>query len=295
MQQVEVRRGSEVQTNGVPVIEFYPEAKKVRVLDVTLDVLPLPDDPLTSRYIPKWQTMKNRVCWDEPTITLIRDLAVRLQSGIPTRLEGPTGVSKSFAVQVICAITNRGFIRHNYSKDTDIGDIIGRFVPSDGSISMRLEDLLVHKDMTDEGREIIEDALRQSRMLTLFESKRIAQIIGFNHLNDDANWRWHNGPLPGSAMYGSTYLADERNLAPGNVNERENSIQERNPLLRIDEHEGEVIRPLTAEEHAIVDNGGIIPGVIGILPPKIHLESEGAAMKNLKQVETAYRIELLIH
>ena len=64
--------------------------------------------------------------------------------------------------------------------------------------------------------------------------------------------------------YGSVFGADEPNMAPGNVIERENSAVEKRPQLRLVEHEGEIVRSLTAEEQAVVDSGGIVPGVIGL-------------------------------
>ena len=42
------------------------------------------------------------------------------------------------------------------------------------------------------------------------------------------------------------------------------AVLEKRPSLRLVEHEGEVIRPLTAEEQAIIANGGVIAGVIGL-------------------------------
>lgn len=257
-------RRPENPSRAVPVVEFYPDQRKVRVLDIMLDVLPLPDDVNARRFIPKWETLKSQTCWDGPTVMLIRDLAIRLAGGTPSRLEGPTGVSKSFGLEVIAALTNRGLLRHNYSKDSDPGDTIGRFVPSDNQIAVRFEELLADPEITDEAKTIIQNAQTQSRPLSIYESRKVAAILGLGDLDDKKQWRWKNGTLAGSMMYGSIFGADEVNLAPGNVVERENSAIERRGLLRLVEHEGEVIRPLTPDEQAIVDDGGVIPGVIGL-------------------------------
>lgn len=256
--------GHEVEALDVPVIQLYPEAGKIRVLDAVLDVLPQPDDAKAARFIPSWEAMKGSVCWDGPTVQLIRDMAIRLSGDIPSRSEGPTGVSKSFAVEVLAAMTNRSFLRHNYSKDSDPGDTIGRFVPSDQKLAVRFEELLADSDLSPDNMELVVKAKAENRSLTMYESKKIAAQLGIGELEEDTQWRWHNGTLAGAMMYGSVYGADEPNLAPGNVVERENSILEKRPKLRIVEHDGEIIRQLTPEEQSIIDCGGNVPGVIGL-------------------------------
>lgn len=253
------------EREGVPgVIEFYPDHSQVRVLDVVLDILPAPEDPMARRFIPVWEKLQKETCWDTPTVTLVRDMAIRLASGISSRNEGPTGVSKSFAIEVICALTNRSYLRHNYSRDSDIGDTIGRFVPSDHSLTVRFEELLASPNLGKDEREIVETAKRESRSLTVYESKLVAKSLGIDSLSDDKNWVWKNGTLTGSMAYGTVFGADEVNLAPGNIVERENSALETHPTMRLVEHEGEIIRPLNAAEQSIVDKGGVVPGVIGL-------------------------------
>jgi hypothetical protein len=253
----------EMLNGDIPVIEIYPGQHQVRILDVALDVLPLPDSVNARRFIPPWKILEAETCWDTPTVLLIRDMAIRLKGGISTRNEGPTGVSKSFAIEVICALTNRSYLRHNYSHESDVGDTIGRFVPADEKLAVRFEELLSDNDIPDNARKMIEKAQAESRSLTLYESKKVAKILGIE-LSNKNPWKWKNGTLTGAMAYGTVYGADERNLAPGNIMERENSAVEKHPTLRLVEHEGEVIRELTPEETSIINDGGIIPGVIGL-------------------------------
>ena len=261
---VELSSDKEAKFGDVSVIEFYPDKQQVRVLDVVLDVLPLPEDAKARRFIPSWESMKSHVCWDTPTVCLIRDMAIRLSGGIASRSEGPTGVSKSFAIEVLAALTNRSYLRHNYSKDSDPGDTIGRFVPSDRRLAIRFEELLADEKLNKESREIVEKAKLENRPLTIYESRKVAKNEGISGLEENNLWRWQNGTLTGSMMYGSVFGADEPNLAPGNVVERENSAIEKRAKLRLVEHEGEIIRPLSAEEKSIIDSGGIVPGVVGL-------------------------------
>jgi hypothetical protein len=258
------RRRAETRQEDVKVMELYPQQGKVRILDTVLDVMPVPDEVSARRFIPKWESMKSSVCWDTPTVHLVRDMSVRLAGGIPSRSEGPTGVSKSFAVEVLAALTNRSYLRHNYSKDSDPGDTIGRFVPSDARLAVRFEELLADESLKEESKDLIEKAKREDRSLTIYESRKLAMHEGLPGLEDSKDWRWQNGTLTGSMAYGSIYGADEPNLSPGNVIERENSALEKRPMLRLVEHEGEVIRSLTPQEKSIVDNGGVVPGVISL-------------------------------
>lgn len=258
------RMSSPEKIGKMSVVEFYPDQSQVRVLDVVLDVLPLPKEINARRFIPPWKNIQSTACWDTPTATLIRDMAIRLAGGISSRNEGPTGVSKSFAAEVICALTNRSYLRHNYSRESEIGDTIGKFVPKDKSTAIRLEELLADPDLKGQPREMVLQAQRETRPLAPYEIKRIAKSLGFNGLDDDNAWKWQNGTLTGSMAYGTVFGADEPNLALGNILERENSAIEKNPSMRIVEHGGEIIRALTAEEKSIVEHGGVVPGVIGL-------------------------------
>lgn len=262
------QKGPEKLKGGkLDVVEFYPEQKKVRVLDVVVDICDLPADISARRFIPKWESLRDNVCWDTPSALLIRDMIIRLAGGIPSRSEGPTGVSKSFSINVLAALTGRNFIRQNYSKDSDPGDTVGRFVPSEGKIAVSFTELLANPKLHEQSKEIIERAKEQNRSLTVYESKLIAKNEGLSGLGDDHQWRWQNGSLVAAMIKdygGSVYNADEPNLAPGNVTERENPALEKRPTFRISEHEGEVIRPLTPEENDIIEKGGRIAGIVGL-------------------------------
>lgn len=265
-------------TTAIAPIDFYHNKEtglsKVRILDVALDVFPMPTDEngnidsIAARFIPSWEKFKDSTVWDMPTLLLLRDMAIKLNGGVASRITGPTGVSKSFCAEVLCALTNRSYYRHNFSRDSDVGDIIGRFVPKEEKLQIRFDELLQIPDLKDESIKIIEKARAQTRSLTILEQKLIARYEGFNDLANvnDSEWTWKNGPLTGAMMYseGVVFNPDEMNLAPPNVRERQNSIQERHPTLRMVEHEGEIIRELTKEEQDIIDHGGIIPGVTGL-------------------------------
>lgn len=252
---------------GIPVIEFLPEMGKVRVLDVLLDVFPLSADPMANRFIPPWENIRDGTCWDEPTVRLLRDLAIGFQSTTFMRLEGPPGTSKSHIARAICALTNRNFIEYSNSHDTEIGDQLGRFIPSDHTIETSFLELLKNLDEKTQSKEyqIVKIAEQESRPLTILESKIIAKALGISGLEDDSTWMWHNGPHTGSMLYGSTKVDDEANQAPQGVMEGLNSSMDgKKSRIRIDGHKGEQIRPLTAKEEQIKAAGGFIPGVFGL-------------------------------
>ncbi len=264
-------------------IEFYhnpdTNASKVRILDVVIDVLPLPTkkvmengqekeyaDTIASRFIPKWESMKDRICQDTPTLLLLRDMAIRMYGGVGSRVIGPTGVSKSTCAEVLCALTNRNFLRHGFSRDADVGDIIGRFVPKESKLAASFEELLHLPNFKTESAQIVHNAQSQSRSLTILESKIVARNEGLTDIAEAQEWVWKNGTLTGTMIYqkGGVFNADEIGLAPANVRERMNSAQERYASLRLVEHEAENVRGLSEEEQDIIDHGGIVPGVIGL-------------------------------
>lgn len=262
--------------SGVPVLEFHYNTDdqgverrelggKVRILDVVVDVLPLPDDPIARRYIPDWEQLSKEIVLGTKQVQLLRDLAFKMQAGVHTRVEGVPGASKTQSLEILAAITHHSYIDHYHSKDEQVGNIIGKFVPNTGTDSdVRYEELLALPNVPTEAKQIINDAASHQRPMTKIESMQVAKLLGFDGLDDKKAWKWKNGPLTGAMAYGAIYAAEERNLSPGSVIERQNSVIGKHPRLRIDEHEGELIRELSPEEQQIVEDGGAIPGIIGL-------------------------------
>jgi hypothetical protein len=68
-------------------------------------------------------------CIDQQVAESLHFLALSLQGGYPAALEGATAVSKTHAIHYLAAHLGVGVYRQNLSSQTDVSDLLGRFVP----------------------------------------------------------------------------------------------------------------------------------------------------------------------
>ena len=69
-------------------------------------------------------------CIDQPTADTLSHIAESIYLREPCLLEGETGTSKTSAILFLAQLLNQPIIRMNLSGQTDVGELIGRFVPN---------------------------------------------------------------------------------------------------------------------------------------------------------------------
>ncbi|MAG11291.1 MAG: hypothetical protein CMI52_00580 [Parcubacteria group bacterium] len=197
---------------------------------------------------------------DERTLGVLEFIGTSVQLGQPCLLTGETATSKTSAIEYLASITGHEVVRMNLGGHTDTSELIGKFVPNDGQLQIKFEDLLRNKDeLSEQSREILEKALSEGRALDEFESKKIAD---FENLKID-DWRWQDGKVLEAMKKGAWLILDEINAADNAVRTRLNSLLEDPPTLVVSEHKGEVYRILTPEEQESY-NKGVLQGVESI-------------------------------
>ncbi len=167
----------------------------------------------------------------ETTSRNLRLMAAEWVRGRPVLLEGPTSAGKTSMVRYLAWLTGTPYRRINLSYDTDVSDLIGRYVG--GEKKYTLEQL--EKKTDGELKYLAEEyglepeLSREEHVAGLFEAQKKA--------------RWVDGPIVKAMRRGEVLLLDEVNLAKPEVLERLNSLFDNSKNLILTEHRNEPVTP----------------------------------------------------
>lgn len=182
---------------------------------------------------------------DKRFLETLEKVAIAVSMHDPCLLEGETAASKTSSIRYLAMLAKHEVVRMNLNGQTDTSELIGKFVPNDGSIQIEFEELLHHSELLSEGsRSILARANSEARSLSLVESQKIAQ----NENMKVPEWRWKDGLVPEAMRKGYWVILDEINLAEAQILERINSVLEKNPSLTLSENGGVKIGPGGNEE-----------------------------------------------
>lgn len=205
-----------------------------RVLHVGQTSLPINAKPFARKSAASFE----HYVIDEPTAELMERVAHAITCCEPALIIGETGTSKSSGVAFLAEATRTPLITVSLSADTEVSDLLGRWVPAPG-LDLRVEELAEVRDgLTPRSRRILERALAEDRQLRPVEMRLIegTERIG-------RNWHWLDGPVVRTLRQGTWLLLDELNLCPAPVIERLNPLLERDGVLALPEHDHEIIIP----------------------------------------------------
>ena len=232
------KENKEKEPRSIPPIEVREEDGVVYVLESLMAL------GKRGKFTPDIKRFKHFTL-DQRTLETLEKIATAVQLREPCLLEGETATSKTSSIEYLAAVSGHEVRRINLNGQTDTSELIGKFVPNDGSLEAQFEDMLRHPEMlTQESKSILARAKAEARSFTLFESQKIAKAEGI----EIPNWRWKDGIVPEAMKKGQWVIFDEMNLAEPQVLERLNSVLEKHPSLVLSEDGGRVIGGEGGEE-----------------------------------------------
>lgn len=181
-------------------------------------------------------------CLDSATAETLAHLAAGVALGEPCLLEGETSTSKTSSILFLAALLDQPVVRINLNGQTDTGELVGRYVPQDLTVSLPFptEELRAVEDLLEpETRIILLRAEQGRRPLSRVE---VVQIMA-NERMCSHPWRWQDGPIVEALRRGWWVILDEVNLAEPQILERLNSVLEREPMLVLTEYDHRVLGP----------------------------------------------------
>jgi len=78
------------------------------------------------------ERLETELAMDGPTARLIARALRSISAGEPLLIEGEPGTSKTTGARFAAALLGLACVRVNFSGATDVGELLGKFVPSDG-------------------------------------------------------------------------------------------------------------------------------------------------------------------
>ncbi len=222
------------EKGGNKPLEFDKKRKVVYVLETEV-----PYNEQGGKLVPRRENFTHFTL-DQRTLETLEKIATAVELRQPCLLEGDTSTSKTSSIEYLAMITNHEVIRINLNGQTDTSELIGKFVPNDGQMEIEFDHALAHPErLKPETRDILLEARRLGRTLTILECQKVATLEGLKI----ADWRWQDGVVPQSMKRGAWLILDEVNLAEPQILERLNPVLERVPSLTLSENGGSKIGP----------------------------------------------------
>ena len=221
------------------------------------------------------------ICGDRPTLLILQALATGMELGMPVRIEGPTGTAKSLACSVLAGWLGLPVHRFNFSTQTELGDLVGKFIPAAPKGREFFKFLEENRQgLSGLSVAVLEKAHAEHRELTGAEMDFILNREGV----DTKGWQWTDGCLVRALRQGGLFCLDELNLASSAVLERLNPLLENPPTFTLWEHQAEcfghggtpVATPFqivaTMNSVAYAGRQALSPALLARFPVSIHSE-----------------------
>ncbi|MCH7759081.1 hypothetical protein IID20_01865 [Patescibacteria group bacterium] len=138
---------------------------------------------------------------DKKSLELMKIMAVGIKLNQPLLIEGPTDIGKSKSLEFLAYLTNNYLLYQSFSGQTDVTELIGKYVPAVEDVRIRFENLLRNKKtLKPETLEIVQklEADSDRATLTIEECKQIAlteSLVAPEEL-EKLQWSWSDGTVP---------------------------------------------------------------------------------------------------
>ena len=145
---------------------------------------------------------------DKKAIELMKIMATGIKLNQPPLIEGPTDTGKSKTLEFLSYLTNHYLLYQSFSGQTDVTELIGKYVPAVEDVRIRFEKLLENKkNLKLETIKILQKFEFDPNRLTLSleECKQIAlseSLVQPENL-EKLQWNWSDGTVPRAMKYGN--------------------------------------------------------------------------------------------
>lgn len=136
---------------------------------------------------------------DNKALELLKIYAKAIKLGQPALVEAVTDIGKSKALEYLAFLTNNFLIYQSFSGDTDVSELIGKYVPNTEDAQRTFEKILNRKNRSNlkaETQRILRriDESETKVALTQEECQKIAELEDLNF--GDMQWVWQDGTVP---------------------------------------------------------------------------------------------------
>ncbi len=137
---------------------------------------------------------------DKKSLELLKSMAIAIKLDQPTLVEGPTDIGKTRALEYLAHKTNNHLLYLSFSGQTDVSELIGKYVPATEDVRIRFENILSNrKNLKPETQEMLKklDKDPDRYTLTVDECQQIAKNEGLADPREleKLQWTWSDGEL----------------------------------------------------------------------------------------------------
>jgi len=224
--------------------------EKVSILGVEI-----PRNPERGPRVPSAEKFKDFSA-DKFSLDLLQRIAKSVALDQPLLIEGEAAIGKSYTVEYLAHLTNHEVYRMSLNGQTDVTDLIGKWVPRTETLRKKLEDLLKNpeKCKSAEARQLIEEHTRLKPAkeeeiapekekpmigLTREEMETVALLEGIEVPEGD--WVWQDGDIPKQMINGAWSVLDEVNTCEPQILVRLNALLERGGQLVLHEDGSRIV------------------------------------------------------
>lgn len=195
---------------------------------------------------------------DKFSLDLLQRIAKSAALDQPFLLEGEAAVGKSHAIEYLANRCNQEVYRMSLNGQTDVTDLIGKWVPRTDTLRKRLDHLLANpqKCKSPEIRKLIEERVMIKKVskereeiapekekpligLTREEMETIALREGIEV--PEGEWVWQDGDIPKQMTNGAWSVLDEVNTCEPQILVRLNALLERGGQLVLHEDGSRIV------------------------------------------------------
>ncbi len=216
----------------------------------------------TSDKVPKPERFED-FSLDDYSLKLLQDIAKAVEMDSPLMIEGEQAIGKTITVEYLAMLLNKPVYRMSLNGQTDVTDLIGKWVPRVEGLKDKINVLLKHpeKCTSEEARKLIEAKTKienidvsklkesdpsdskviakQKIGLTKKEMQQIAELEGIEV--SESEWAWQNGDIPKQMLEGAWSVLDEVNTCEPQILVRLNAVLEKGGQLVLHEDGSKVI------------------------------------------------------
>ena len=137
---------------------------------------------------------------DKKSLELLKTMAIAIKLDQPILIEGPTDIGKTKALEYLAHKTNNHLLYLSFSGQTDVSELIGKYVPATEDVRIRFENILSNrKNLKPETQAILKklDKDPDRFTLTIDECQQIAKNEGLADPREleKLQWSWSDGEL----------------------------------------------------------------------------------------------------
>jgi len=158
---------------------------------------------------------------DNKAMELLTIMAKSIKLDQPSLIEGETDIGKSRALECLAYLTNHHLIYQSFSGQTDVTELIGKYVPrvsndipktQQKEIEKKINEFIHlfdstrsreggeriktknEKSLSKESERLLQICLAEERAVSEAEMKEIAKYEGYDF--EGVNWQWQDGTVP---------------------------------------------------------------------------------------------------